>query len=366
MQSKNEQISELIGLNEELENYFSNTIIPQLFVDAQLALRKFTPPAMRQFNLKLEHIGRPLEEISENFRYPTIIDNIKAVIATGKILEKEIQTTDMRWYQMNILPYLVRKENTTNGVIITFVDITSRIKDLKEQEKLIAEHEFLLDTIAHDIKNPLFALGLTIEMLKKLPEKSMEKFPVFLAHVESSLMQIKKVVNDLVASRWQEHRYKAEVELLDLQNILEDVRLTLAPQILKSKAIIKEELEISQFTFARRKLRSVIYNLLNNAIKYTPASRIPEILISAYQENEHLVISVADNGIGISKADQKSIFEKFQQLKTTSEGSGVGLYLVNTIVASANGKVTIDSEPDKGSVFKIALPAVAVNIISTQ
>jgi two-component system phosphate regulon sensor histidine kinase PhoR len=203
-------------------------------------------------------------------------------------------------------------------------------------------------------------------MLKKLPEKSMEKFPVFLAHVESSLMQIKKVVNDLVASRWQEHRYKAEVELLDLQNILEDVRLTLAPQILKSKAIIKEELEISQFTFARRKLRSVIYNLLNNAIKYTPASRIPEILISAYQENEHLVISVADNGIGISKADQKSIFEKFQQLKTTSEGSGVGLYLVNTIVASANGKVTIDSEPDKGSVFKIALPAVAVNIISTQ
>lgn len=75
-------------------------------------------------------------------------------MSTGNVLEKEIQTTDLRWYQMNILPYLVRKENKTNGVIITFVDITPRIRDLKEQEKLIAEHELLLDTIAHDIKNP--------------------------------------------------------------------------------------------------------------------------------------------------------------------------------------------------------------------
>jgi two-component system phosphate regulon sensor histidine kinase PhoR len=53
------------------------------------------------------------------------------------------------WYQMNILPYKVFKEEKTNGVIITFVDITDRIRDLKEQEKLIAEHELLLDTIAH-------------------------------------------------------------------------------------------------------------------------------------------------------------------------------------------------------------------------
>jgi len=147
MQSKNEQISALTELNEELENYFSNTIIPQLFVDAGLMLRKFMPPAMKQFNLKEEYIGKPLEEIRENFRFPTIIDNIKVVIATGKILEKEIQTTDMRWYQMNILPYLVRKENKTNGVIITFVDITARIRDLKEQERLITEHELLLDTM---------------------------------------------------------------------------------------------------------------------------------------------------------------------------------------------------------------------------
>lgn len=355
MQSKNEQINTFIEINEELENYFNNTIIPQLFVDAQLVLRKFTPPAMKQFKLKQEFIGKPLEEVKENFRFPNIIDNIKAVIATGKIIEKEIQTTDLRWYQMNILPYMVRKENKTNGVIITFVDIPPRITDLNEQEKLIAEHELLLDTIAHDIKNPLLALGLTIELLKKLPVKKMTKFPLLLEHVESSLKQMKKVVNDLVDSRWQEHRYQAAQELVDLQNILEDVRLTLAPQILESKAKVKTDIEISEIAFVRRKLRSIMYNLVNNAIKYTPADRNPEILIRSYREKNYIIVSVTDNGVGISKKDQNSIFDKFQRVRTTRDGSGVGLYLVNTIVATAGGKITVESKPGKGLVFKVFL-----------
>lgn len=355
MPNKNEQINNLTELNEELENYFSNTIIPQLFVDSQLILRKFTPPAMRQFKLKYEFIGMHLEEIKENFRFPTIIENIKAVIATGKILEKEIQTTDLRWYQMNILPYIVRKENKTNGVIITFVDVTPRIRDLKEQEKLIAEHELLLDTIAHDIKNPLLGLALTIQLLKRLPEKSMEKFPSLLENVERSLTDIKKVVNDLVDSRWSKQRYQSAEELVDLQNILEDVRLTLAAQILESGTIIKEDLAISEITFVRRKLRSVIYNLLNNAIKFTPVGRNPEIMIKSYEQDGFMVISVADNGIGMSKENQKSIFEKFQRISSAVDGSGVGLYLVNTIVLSSGGKITLESKLDKGSVFKIFL-----------
>lgn len=355
MQTKNELISELSELNEELENYFSNTIIPQLFIDADLVLRKFTPPAMKQFKLKYEFIGKHLSEIQENFRFPTFIENIKAVITSGDILEKEIQTTDMHWYQMNILPYLVRKENKTNGVIITFVDITSRVRDLKEQEKLITEHELLLDTIAHDIKNPLLALGLTIQMLKKLPEKSMERFPVLLENVERSLFQMKKVISDLVDTRWQEHRYQAEDELLDLQNIIEDVRISLAPQIIEAKATIKLEIEDSEITFVRRKLRSIIYNLLNNAIKYAHPERKPDILIRSYLEDEFMVICVLDNGIGISKVDRESIFEKFRQVELTSDGSGVGLYLVNTIIKAAGGKIIIESEQGKGSVFKVFL-----------
>ncbi|PST83124.1 ATP-binding protein [Pedobacter yulinensis] len=355
MQNKNDEIKMLIELNDELENYFQNTIIPQLFVDAQLVLRKFTPPAMKQFKLKATFIGKHIADIHENFRFPTIIENIQHVIDSGEILEKEIQTTDMRWFQMNIIPYLIRREKKNNGVIITFVDITARIRDLREQEKLIAEHELLLDTIAHDIKNPLTALGMTIDMLKKIPEKGMERFPRLLQNVESSLLKMKTIIADLVQSRWQGPRYQAVDELLDLQNILEDVRLTLSHQIQHSSALIRTEVGVSEITFARRKLRSVIYNLVNNAIKYRSDERRPEINIRSYEADGFAVISVADNGIGIDSRHLDSIFNKFERLADTGEGDGVGLYLVKQIMESAGGKITVESEPGKGSVFSVYL-----------
>src|SRR5437773_468168 len=127
-----EQIRELIELNDELENYFRNTIIPQLFVDANLILRKYTPPAMKQFRFTPDHLGKPMDELIDNIRYSTIMENIREVISTGEIFEKEIQTTDLKWFQMNIIPYVVQKGNKPNGVIITFIDITDRIKDIKE------------------------------------------------------------------------------------------------------------------------------------------------------------------------------------------------------------------------------------------
>lgn len=355
MKSKNQQISELQQLNDDLENYFANTIIPQLFVDAELRLRKFTPPALKQFNLRPEYIGKPLEEIKENFRHPTIIDNIRSVIATGKILEKEIQTTDMRWYQMNILPYYLKKEQRTNGVIITFVDITPRIQDLKEQEKLIAEHELLLDTITHDIKNPILAIGLTIQLIER-SKGDPTLLDDHVANLKIAVADMKKVIEGLSADRWSPQRYQASEELLDLQNIIEDVRLAIAPQVLQSGAQITQNLEVSELTFVRRKLRSVLYNLLSNAIKYTPKDTVPMIHISTRADHGNMVISVADNGIGIDAAQQHRIFEKFGRLSPDTEGSGVGLYLVNTIVAANGGHISIDSSAHHGTTFHVHIP----------
>ena len=94
MPDQNQQIQTLIEHNDELENYFKNTIIPQLFVDADLILRKFTPPAMKQFSLSAGDVGRPIYDIKDNFRFPGILEDIETVIESNEILEKEIQTTD--------------------------------------------------------------------------------------------------------------------------------------------------------------------------------------------------------------------------------------------------------------------------------
>ena len=357
MSDKNQQIQTLIEQNDELENYFRNTIIPQLFIDGDLKLQKFTPPAMRQFKLTATDIGRSITDIKGNFRFPTIIDNIQQVINSNEILEKEIQTTDFRWYQMNIIPYVKLKDNKTDGVIITFVEITMRIKDLKEQEKLIADHEILLDTISHDIKNPLTNLALAIAQFKQASPDDKKKFQALLKIVDNALTKMHKLINELTEVRKEEHKYKAEEELLNFEHILEDVRLTLNDNIIEAGAIIKSEITVSEVTFSRRKLRTILYNLINNALKFRSPERKPEIFIKTSKDKDFIVISVKDNGIGINAGNFEAIFSKYYRLENAIEGSGIGLYLVKEIVSSSGGKILLESQLDKGSEFKVYLKA---------
>ena len=356
MVNKDQQIKKLIKLNDELENYFRNTIIPQLFVDRDLVLRKFTPPAMKQFTLKAGDLGKNIDDIKDNFRFPTIVENIEQVIKSNEILEKEIQTTDLRWYQMNIIPYVITRTKKTDGVIITFVEITARVKDLVNQEMMIADHETLLDTISHDIKGPLTSLLLTINQLKKASSEKSKKFLLFFRILEASVKKMQSIITELTDAGKLKEKYKVEEELLDFENIMEDVRLTLAGTIMESGAEIETKIDVSQIVYSRRKLRSIVYNLVNNAIKFKSPDQVPKILICTKKEKKFVLISVKDNGIGIDKIKQKAVFSKDSRIGHNVEGSGVGLYLVNEIVVNSGGHIVLKSRLGKGSEFKIYLP----------
>jgi two-component system phosphate regulon sensor histidine kinase PhoR len=355
METTNEQLENLIEINDELENYFRNTIIPQLYIDSDLILRKFTPPAMKQFSLSRGDVGKFIGDIKDNFRYPSIIENIELVMSTNEILEKEIQTSDFRWYQMNIIPYLLGKEKKTDGVIVTFVEITMRVRDLKDLEKIIADHEILLDIISHDIKTPLTSLLISVNLLKNVSPEKPENFKPILQIVENSIVKMKDIIYELTDTRKQEHKYKSEEEILNIEHVLEDVRLAMKEIIEESKAKIRYEINISQLTFNRRKLRSVIYNLVNNAIKYKSQDRQPEICIKTERDDNYFILSITDNGVGIEENKQDQIFSKYFRLENNIPGSGIGLYLVNEIVKNTGGKITVESQKGIGSTFKVFL-----------
>jgi two-component system phosphate regulon sensor histidine kinase PhoR len=232
-----------------------------------------------------------------------------------------------------------------------------RIRDLREQEELISDHETLLDTISHDIKTPITSLLLAVGEFKHMDCKNCPEFPMLLKIVESAVKKLQTVVGELTDTREQQHKYKAEQELLSIEHLLEDVRLTLADNIKESGAIIKTHISTSELTFSRRKLRSVIYNLVSNAIKFKSPERKPEINIETKLEDNFMLISVKDNGIGVDASDQQDIFSKYYRLDNSIEGSGVGLYLVKEIVSNAGGKIILESEPGKGSTFKVYLKA---------
>src|SRR5690554_1062463 len=360
--NKKQQIKDLIELNTELENYFKNTIIPQLFVDANLILRKFTPPAMKQFNFSPEDLGQPFEDLVDNIRYSVIVDDVNEVIATGEILEKEIQTTDFRWFEMNIIPYLVEKNNTTNGVIITFVDITDRIKNLRELEKLNASHETFIYSVSHDLKAPLANIeGLVKYLLESSPDRSdkdgqyYEEQRSIAQLLEKSVKSMKDIIDELSEITKVENQYKEEAETVWLERIIDEVRLILNDKITNDRVKIELDIKEPEIQFPRKSIRSIIFNLLSNAIKYRSTDREPEIRIKSEEVDGHIHISVEDNGLGISKDKIDLLFVPYSRLEKKVEGTGIGLYLVKKLIENEGGKIEVESELGIGSIFKVKL-----------
>lgn len=346
---------QLHELNEELENYFANTIIPQLFVDADFILRKFTPPAMKQFTLTNADINRDIHHVVDNIKYPTLIENITEVIKSCKTFEKEVQTTDNRWFQMNILPYIIRKENRTNGVIITFVDITNRIATLKELEKLNADHETFMYAVSHDIKQPLSTIVLIADLLAHTRSNNNEQFTKGIETLKRAATNMEIMLDDITDHIKSETGPSMQNERLNIETICRDVILALRDRIHNKGVTINTQFKASEILFSRKNLRSIVYNLLNNAIKYKKPDKPIKILIKTQKIKDYVLLSIVDNGIGIDKKDHKTIFKKFSRIKnkTKIEGTGMGLYIVSRMMKNNHGKIELESTPGKGSTFKV-------------
>src|SRR5690606_33774715 len=158
----------------------------------------------KQFNFSHSDLGKPFDELVDNIRYSVIVDDVNEVITTGEVMEKEIQTTDFRWFQMNIIPYLVEKENKTNGVIITFVDITERIVTLKELEKLNTSHETFIYSVSHDLKAPLANIEGLVKYLVESSASLLEKFGAdneeqqsIATLLEKSVLSMRSIIDEL-------------------------------------------------------------------------------------------------------------------------------------------------------------------------
>jgi len=357
---KKQQIKDLIELNDELENYFKNTIIPQLFVDANLILRKFTPPAMKQFNFSHSDLGKPFDELVDNIRYSVIVDDVNEVITTGEVMEKEIQTTDFRWFQMNIIPYLVEKQNKTNGVIITFVDITERIRTLRELEKLNASHETFIYSVSHDLKAPLANIeGLLayLKTLSALPEDYQERTRISQL-LEKSVRSMRNIIDELAELPKLENRERVEKETVAIADIIDDVKLILNDKIQSSGAQIYLDIQEPKVKFSRKNLRSTIYNLLSNVIKYRSSERSPAIHFKSWLEDGRTFLSVKDNGRGIASEEMGKLFQPYSRLENKVEGTGIGLYLVKKIIENEEGEIAVKSSYGEGSEFIVKIRAI--------
>jgi two-component system, chemotaxis family, CheB/CheR fusion protein len=344
------KIKELAELNDDLNNYFKCTINGQLYVDNNLIVRKFTPSAIKQINLKESDVGRPLSDISTNIKFSTLIDDINNVISTSITNEKEVQTTDGRWYQMVIIPYIKQQDNQNGGAIITFNDITELKRVQDKLTRINSDHDTFIYSASHDLKGPLANVSGLIASLKDVNDPQAAKQITGL--IDESVSKLKETINELSDISKIENEID-ERENINLKDLLEEVELSIKDTLLKSKAKINIDFKETEIPFSRKNLRSILLNILSNAIKYRSPDRELELNIRSEKSNGFIILSVQDNGLGLDKNKIGEIFSKFKRRHDHVEGSGIGLYLVKKIITNAGGKIEVESELGKGSTFSV-------------
>ncbi|MDQ6756914.1 MAG: ATP-binding protein [Bacteroidota bacterium] len=370
MQSINEELhtinadyqlknKELLELNDDLNNYFRSNINGQLFVNNDLQLMKFSPGTVKQINLLPTDIGRPLSNISTNIKLENIIGDIKQVLADGNIITKQIETENGKWYQIMTMPYIQSADNKTNGAIITFNDISELKKvqlDLdKKNESLMrinADLDNFVHTASHDLLAPLSNIELSISAMNEM--KGIDpKLNIFLGIINSSVKKFRALIKD-ISNVAKLESGKLETEMVDVDEIINNIEWSLTDKIKSTGAVISRNIEVKQIHFSKKNLRSIIYNLVSNALKFK-GDKQPVIDIVTKKEGGNIILSVQDNGIGMEKEDLGKIFNIYGRIHHDAEGSGIGLYLAKKIVDAEGGNIVVESKPGKGSKFSIFL-----------
>jgi two-component system CheB/CheR fusion protein len=358
------KIKELADLNDDLNNYFRSTISAQLYVDSDLVLRKFTPSAIRQINLKESDIGRLLSDISTNIRFSTLMDDINKVINSSITIDREVQTIDGRWYCMMAMPYLKHEYKHSDGVIITFHDITELKKAQDKLSRINADHNTFIYAVSHDLRGPLYNLNTLIRLLKDSVLKESKNSKELLDMIDKSTDNLIGIINELTDIAKIEHEIDL-VENISIKEILQEVEASIKETLVKSAAKIVIDLDVAEVPFSKKNMRSTLYNLLNNAIKYRSPDRALVVQVSTEKSDGFTILSIKDNGLGIAEKEQNKVFGAFHRAHHHVEGSGMGLYLVKKTITNAGGDIKLESELGKGSVFRIFIPNKEHELSST-
>jgi len=378
MQSVNEELhtinsdyqlknKELLEINDDLNNYFRSNINGQLFINNDLELMKYSPGTVKQINLLETDIGRPLSNISTNIKFETITDDVKQVLKKGIVITKEIETQNGKWYQIMTMPYFEQANNRNNGAIITFNDITELKKtqaeiDIKNKTltRINADLDHFIHAASHDLLAPLGNIESSIDIMNKIP-LSDDKLMHFLNIINHSVKKFRELITE-IATIAKIESYMNAMEIVDLDEIIENIEWSLADKIKASGAVITRNLGVTKIPFSKKNLRSILFNLISNAIKFK-GEESPTITILTWKEADKLILSVKDNGQGIPKADLDKIFNMYGRLKQDIEGQGIGLYLAKKIVNAAGGEIIVESKPGIGSDFKIFLKSGTENLV---
>ena len=193
-------------------------------------------------------------------------------------------------------------------------------------------------------------------LISELPAETMA-IPVIdkvVSLIQDSIGRFRNTIRDLTEISKLQRDIEDDVSQVLFSDIFDEIKLDLETNIQESGASFQVNFNLCPYLrFSKKNLRSILYNLASNAIKYSSPERAPSINITTGIEEDFCVLTVEDNGLGMDLSQESKIFSMFKRLHDHVEGSGIGLYIVKKIVENSGGKIKVESEIGKGSTFKI-------------
>ena len=239
-----------------------------------------------------------------------------------------------------------------NELYTNFNTMTSELSTIET-----LRNDFVV-SVSHELKTPLTTIEGYATLLQD-NELDQETKMVYTEKIIQTTRELSKLTGNILALSKLEHQELiTDIKTFHLDEQIKQVLINLEPNW--SKKNIEFDLDLDETLYSTNEGLShqVWYNIINNAIKFSNDGGI--ISISIKKDESNIVVTIADNGIGMNEETQKHIFDKFYQGDTShkSEGNGLGLSLVKRIIQLLNGKIFVTSKINEGSKFEIALPII--------
>ncbi|HHT30288.1 MULTISPECIES: sensor histidine kinase [Petrimonas] len=268
-----------------------------------------------------------------------------------------------RDYVYSELTFFVPSMIFTFILLFTFI---FTIVSLFRQKRLSEMKNDFINNMTHELKTPVSTISLASQMLK---DESITKSPEVFKHVTGVIndetkrlsFQVEKV---LQMSLFDKQKATLKIKEVDINDIIVNVANTHILKVEKFNGELDIDLQAENTTVNIDEMHftNVLFNLLDNALKYKKEEVPPKLMIRTRNEGNKIIISVEDNGIGIKKEDVKKIFDRFYRVSTGNihdvKGFGLGLAYVKKIVTDLGGSIRAESELGKGTKFLISLPVI--------
>src|SRR5581483_6595196 len=294
--------------------------------------------------------GKILSEHCELTAVVTILHDRREAIEKARLYEQLKEASDE----------LERKIQAATSDIAQQNELLRRQAIELEQASQL-KSQFLAN-MSHEFRTPLNAmLGYTSMLLQGVGGEVGPNVKRQLSRVESNGRHLLTIINEILdISRIEAGRMPLQLSRIKVPELVSEVRAELEPIILRSKLDVKLQIEkdLPALNTDRQKVKQIVLNLLSNALKFTHHG---SVTISAKRGRDKTIcISVSDTGIGIAAADHEKIFEDFRQLDNSPTraygGTGLGLSICRRLAEMLDGKLTVQSQLEKGSTFTLALP----------